>query len=222
MTRRGSADFRCARCRMLRGLCLCDLFPSPRIETRTRVALFIHRIEDRKPTNTGRLAVECLANSEVLVRGFPSEPTPAFVPPSGTVPVLLFPHPEARPLTELAGSPSAVTLIVPDGSWRQASKVRQRVPGLRDVACVSLPKEADSRYQLRREANDTGLATMEAIARALGILEGIDVRIALERVFTAMVERTLVSRGTLGVANIETPLPPGFRPHDFRIARHRA
>ena len=219
MSRRGSADFRCARCRMLQGLCFCALFPSPRLETRTRVALFIHRIEDRKPTNTGRLAVECLANSEVIVRGFRSAPTPAFVPHRGSIPVLLFPSTDATPLTELVGAPSPFTLVVPDGSWRQASKVRQRVPGLRDLPCVSLPREADSRYQLRREANDVGLATMEAIARALGILEGPEVRAELERVFLTMVERTLVSRGTLGVTNLETPLPPFFQANDFRSRR---
>ena len=180
---------------MLDWFCVCALFPSPKLETRTRVVLIIHRYEHRKPTNTGRLAVECLENSEVLIRGHESSPSAPFVAPEGTDAVLRFPHVGATPLLDLPRTDRPLTLIVPDGSWRQASKVRQRIPGLRDLPCVFLPKEAASQYRLRHEAHDTGLATIEAIARALEILEGPEVRSALERVLHAMVERTLWSRG---------------------------
>ncbi len=71
-------------------LCLCAVLP--RIETRTRLVLVIHRYEDRKPTNTGRLATESLVNSEVVVRGHESRPTgPIWLPP-GAQPVFLFPE----------------------------------------------------------------------------------------------------------------------------------
>ena len=40
----------------------------PRLLTRTGLMLFIHREEVKKPTNTGRLAADCLVNSEVVVR----------------------------------------------------------------------------------------------------------------------------------------------------------
>jgi DTW domain-containing protein YfiP len=105
-----------------------------------------------------------------------------------------------------------VTLIVPDGNWRQASRVRQRVGGLRDVPCVSLPAGAPSRYRLRAEAHDTGLATIEAIARALGLLEGDNgprVRDTLALVFAAMVDRTLWSRGMLRTADVTGGVPAG-------------
>ena len=65
-----------------------------------------------------------------------------------------------------------VVLIVPDGTWRQASKVKRRVPGLTGVPCVSVSGEARLRYRLRAEAHAHGLSTIEAIARAMGILEG--------------------------------------------------
>jgi DTW domain-containing protein YfiP len=197
---------------MLGGLCVCPLMPRPRIETRTRLVLVIHRYEDRKPTNTGRLAVECLANSETIVRGHESRPTPPFVCAPGTQPLLLFPHEDATALTEVAIPSAPVTLVVPDGNWRQASKVRSRVPGLRDVPCVSLPVGAPSRYRLRTEAREDGLATIEAIARALGHLEGErgqPVRDALERVFRAMVDRTLWSRGAARTASVAGGIPDG-------------
>ncbi len=61
---------------------------------------------------------------------------------------------------------------------------------------MSIEREAPTMYRLRHETRDGGLATIEAIARALGVLEGGHVRSALEKVFRAMVERTLWSRGS--------------------------
>ncbi len=209
---------------MLGSLCVCALMPTPRLATRTRLVLVIHRFEDRKPTNTGRLAAECLANSDVIVRGHEFEPTPPFVSDPASRPLLLFPCEGALSLDELpdqVASDLPITLIVPDGNWRQASKVRNRVPGLRDVPCVSLPAGEPSVYRLRAEAHETGLSTIEAIARALGRLEGPHVRRALELVFHAMVERTLWSRGLIATAAVTGGIPAGTLQHDPRIAPSR-
>jgi len=216
VTRRDNGEFRCARCRMLGPLCVCALIPSPRIHTRTRLALIIHRYEDRKSTNTGRLATQCLANSDVFVRGHEEAPSPAFARDPSSRAVLLFPHEDAELLTAPSPGDPPLTLIVPDGTWRQASKVRRRVPGLRDVPCVSLPPGAPSAYRLRSEAHETGLATIEAIARAMEILEGAHVRRALELVFRAMVERTLWSRGQCGAEDVTGGVPAGVMRHDPR------
>src|SRR5271155_4889676 len=106
-------------------LCVCPLIP--RVVTATRVLLVVHRFELRKPTNTGRLALECLPNSELLVRGGAGEAGPRVAPAAGSRLVLLFPHDDAIPIERLAPSREPVTLVVPDGTWRQASKVRRRV-----------------------------------------------------------------------------------------------
>lgn len=214
MSRRHNAHLRCPRCRMHGSLCVCALFP--RIETRTRLVLVIHRIEARKPSNTGRLAAECLTNCQVLVRGHASTPSAPLAPDPASQSLLLFPHDDAVPLERFFASSLPVTLIVPDGTWRQASKVRQRVPGFRDVPCVSLPPDEPSIYRLRAEAHDHGLATAEAIARALGILEGPHVRRALEHVFRAMVERTLWSRGEIATEDVTGGVPEGAMRHDPR------
>ena len=107
-----------------------------------------------------------------------------------------------------------VTLVVPDGTWRQASKVRNRVAGFREIRCVSLPMEQPSIYRLRSEAHEHGLATIEAIARAMGHLESMAVRHEIERVFRAMVERTLWSRGDLDTAEVTGGVPAGAMRHD--------
>lgn len=214
------AASRCERCRMHSSLCVCSLVP--RIETRTRVLLFLHRAEARKTTNTGRLALIAMANSEVIVRGRADERNDALHLHSDTRPLLLFPHDDAVPLRAVASvrdDDRPVTLIVPDGTWRQASKMRSRVAGLRDVPSVSLPVGEPSIYRLRSGAHDFELSTIEAIARALHILEGDTgpaVEAVLLHVFRAMVERTLWSRGEYEAQDVTGGVPEGVLRHDPR------
>ncbi len=219
---------------MHQSVCVCSILP--RIETRTRVVLVIHRLEVRKTTNTGRLGTMCLPNSETVVRGHEArasgahqgtrdsgvrethEPEPRATWPAGSQPLLLFPFEDAVPLTDYAESARPVTLFVPDGNWRQASKVRRRLRGMESVPCVSLPKGERELRRLRVESRDDGLATIEAIARALGILEGQAVEDALLFVFRAMVERTLWTRGDIATEAVTGGIPEGAERHDPRGA----
>jgi DTW domain-containing protein YfiP len=88
------------------------------------------------------------------------------------------------------------------------------VEGLADAVCVTLPRGAPSRYRLRAEAHEEGLATAEAIARAYGILEGPDVQRAIEAAFSAMVERTLWVRGRVLTEEVTGGIPEGVVRHD--------
>jgi DTW domain-containing protein len=212
VSRRANAALRCERCRLHQSLCVCALIP--RIETRTRVVLVIHRFEDRKTTNTGRLAIECLPNSTVLVRGQENRQAAPFVPVAEENTLVLFPYRGAPALVEYAGAHKPVTLVVPDGNWRQASKMYRRVPGLRELPCVSLPTGPPSLYRLRSEAHAQGLSTIEAIARALGVLEGPKVQNALEQLFLATVERALWARGRIATASVTGGIPEGAKRHD--------
>ncbi len=211
MSRRDNRANRCGLCLMHMSLCVCPIVP--RIETRTRLVLVIHHTEIRKPTNTGHLGAACLVNSEVHVRGREGAPSPP-IEWGDSTPLLLFPHEGEAEV--LAPMPGPVTLIVPDGNWRQASKVRARVPGLRNVRCVTLPPGPPSIYRLRSEPHPAGLATIEAIARAMGILEGAHVQEALEHVFRTMVERTLWVRGALATDEVTGGIPEGASRHDPR------
>ena len=209
MSRRANVGQRCQGCMMHMSLCICALIP--RLETKTRLVLVMHKAEKRKPTNTGHLAAKALVNSETIVRGIEGKPDPEVTWPAGSEPVLLYPAEDAKPLQRCA---HPVTLIVPDGNWRQASKVRQRVRGLRDVRCVTLPSGAPTSYRLRSESQPNGLATIEAIARAFGILEGAHIQAALEAIFRTMVERTLWIRGSLPTAEVSDGIPEGVTKHD--------
>jgi DTW domain-containing protein YfiP len=203
---------RCADCRLHRSLCLCALVP--RLETRTRVVLLVHQLELRKPTNTGRLAARCLAGSTVVVRGGgePADPSAAWA--DAVTPLVLFPDAEAEPLERWRDHAHPLTLIVPDGTWRQAARARRRIAGLANIPCASLPPSAPSLYRLRRASRPGWLSTLEAIARALGILEGPEVEAALLHILRVMVDRTLWSNGRLPGADVTGGIPSGAVAHD--------
>ncbi len=203
------------------GLCLCATLP--RLVTRTRIVLVMHRVEHRKPTNTGRLALACLPSAELVLRGLQtgagadgraSGSLEALEPGGETEPLLLFPHEDAVPLTARPSGAKPVTLVVPDGTWRQAAKVRARTPGLARMPAVTLPPGPPSRYRLRTEAHLSFVSTLEALARALGILEGPEVQRALEGVLDAVVHRTLWVRGEITDEEVHGGLPPHAQRHD--------
>lgn len=203
---------RCTRCRLHTDLCACDLLAS--IPVSTKVLVVAHWAEVRKPTNTGQLAVACLQGATLCLRGREGIPNDPVVWDSGGTPLLLFPGPDAIPLdvwrAERVNTPP-VTLVVPDGTWRQAKRIRRRVPGLQNVQAVKLLANQGSDYRLRRAHLDDRLATMEAIARALGILEGPSVEEHLTRAFRAVVDRALWSNGRLTTAEVAGGVPDGAR-----------
>jgi DTW domain-containing protein YfiP len=198
-------------------LCICALVP--RLATRTRLELIVHCREERKPTNTGQLATRCLERSHISIVGDRDRPLGLAPVGADEQPLLLFPADDAVPITQFAASERPIVLLVPDGTWRQASKMRKRIPGLATVPCVTLPDTGPSNYRLRAEVHAGGLATFEAIARALSILEGPHVEVAMLAVFRVMVERTLWLRGALRDDEVTGGIPPAAIERNPRSTR---
>ena len=149
---------------------------------------------------------------------------PAPVVRTGELPLVLFPASHAVPITRYIGAPQPVALIVPDGSWHQARRLQERGP-LSRHACVTLPSLGPSEYRLRSEPQSGGLATVEAIARALRILEGDGgeaISDAILHVFRVMVERTLWFRGKLHDHEVTGGVPAAALADDPRGAATRA
>ena len=189
---------RCPRCILLVHSCLCaEIEP---LTVATRVVVLRHRKEAHKTTNTGRLVPLMLPGSEIRAFGERHDVLDAagFADPARNT-LLLYPSADARALQHEDGAARPVTLIVPDANWRRAFKLNARERALAGLPRVFLPEGARSKYLLRRHPDPRYLATFEAVARALGILEGPVVQAHLERVFALMVERTLRSRGRLAV-----------------------
>ena len=184
-------------------LCICALIP--RFDLATRLVLVMHKREEHKPTATGPLALLALPNSELRVHGHQEAPLDfGDLDAAGRRTLLLFPGEAATPLDAdfVARDPRPVTLVVPDGNWRQAARMGKRLPGLAHAAMVRLPEGAPTRWGVRRELHEQGLSTFEAIARALGVLESPAVQAGLEELFDLMVQRTFLAKGSAGPADI--------------------
>jgi len=172
----------------------------PRLAVRTKVALVIHRHELLRSSNTGMLAVRALVNSEVRIRG----ESRAMLDLSDLLSsyyrsLLYYPSSDAVELTSelVAVDPRPIQLIVPDGTWRQARKIHSRHPELKGVLRVKISTPHDSSYQLRAQSRPEGMATLLAVAVALGIIEGEAVALQLVQLYQARVARTLGARGLL-------------------------
>ena len=183
--------------------------------TRSRVVLVLHQSEARKSSNTGRLAVRCLPNSLVVAHGrLPDSAGEGRLLVTGPpypwqdgqgAPVLLFPDENARPIEEWRASHEAVTLIALDGTWAQAARARRRLPGLLDLASASVPT-GPPLHRIRDDPRPGRLGTLEALGRALGVLEGGHVQAQLEAILAKAAQR--LRHGRLG----QTPgLPPQYR-----------
>lgn len=202
---------RCPRCRLHAELCLCSA--CPRIDLGTRVVVVMHAQEFDKPSNTGRLASLCLPNSEMRLRGVYQGPALSL---DGLVDdeyetwmLALSDRSEELTPAVVASAKKPVRLVVPDGTWAQASRtasmLARKLPA--NVRHVKLGLGKPSEYRLRTEHLAEGLATFEAIARALGMLEGEAVQTQLENLFRLMTDRVLYMRGKLSAEDVRGGIP---------------
>jgi DTW domain-containing protein len=196
MGTRSKRSDRCRQCRLHIHLCICGAIP--RHDLATRLILVMHRREWSKPTATGPLALAMLANSELRIQGYREEPLDfSDLDTPGRRTLLLYPG-EGAPLLSrelLAQDPRPINLVVADGTWSQAARMGRRLPGLGHATMVRLPEGKKTAWGVRKECRPEGLATFEAIARALGIIESVEVQESMEGLFKLMVARTLQARG---------------------------
>ncbi|HTM18849.1 MAG TPA: DTW domain-containing protein [Kofleriaceae bacterium] len=178
---------RCPRCFLQLHLCLCaEVRP---IDNRTHVVVLRHWLESGKNSNTARIAALALARCSVhdLGRDLPAEQVDRLATP-GTW--LLFPD---GPALTTAPSPPPARLLVLDGSWHQARHMRQKLHGLRGLPVLCLPPAPAPVERLRRPPRQGALATIEAIAAALALLEGEAPAAALRDLYALQVTRSRIS-----------------------------
>ncbi len=187
----------CLKCFLNSSLCICSLLPT--LDLKTKISLIIHAKEMKRTTNSGRLALHCLTNSELRIRGESKQSLDLsdLLEPSYHS-LLFYPSEDAAELTMdylrlISNKP--IHLIVPDGNWRQASKVQTRHPELKNIPRVMLKRPNLAKFHLRAESSEFGMSTLEAIAHALGLIEGPLVGEELLKVYNAKLERTLLGRG---------------------------
>jgi DTW domain-containing protein YfiP len=187
-------------------LCVCSLVP--RIAHATRVVLVVHPHEWERPSNTGRIAVLALQRAELSIwdRAIWDRGADASVLlREGHRHVLL--HPSGPPLAPRGDAP--VSLLVPDGTWRETSRIVKRLAHLPHLERASLV--AAPRAGLRDAPRPGHLGTGDAIAEALRALGEPDAATQLANAVRMMKERSLWVRGKIGHEQVRGGIPLDVR-----------
>jgi len=176
LARGGFKRERCEGCRLLPSHCLCALRPA--VPTRAGVCLLMADIEPLKPSNTGWLVADVVADTFAfgwartqtdpallaLLRDpqwqayvvFPGE----YAAPQRVV--------QALPPCDPATGPRPLFILL-DGTWSEARKIFGRSPYLDHLPVLSLALEQASRYRLRRSRRDDHFCTSEVAALCLAL-----------------------------------------------------
>jgi DTW domain-containing protein YfiP len=166
----------CPRCALPLPACLCRWITP----THNRVELLVlqHPQEAQHAKGSMRLLQLSLANSRCVVgEHVPPAVLAGLLQPAVAcgqapqLPVLLFPADDNTPATAPpCAGPGSLLLL--DGTWRQARRLLQANPLLQALPRWALPAPPPSRYAIRRAHRPQQRSSLEAACLALGQLEG--------------------------------------------------
>jgi DTW domain-containing protein YfiP len=179
----------CYRCWRAKILCLCGHVRV--VENPVEVLYLQHPNERTVPFNTARLAHLSLARSR-LVHGLRFDGTKAvqdLLRRKERVGIL-FPSAKALDLREAPAD--LETLVILDGTWREARKILHLSPSLLELPQYAFVPEKPSNYRIRKEPKDEFISTIEATVTALRILDGDASKYGeLLELFDRMVDRQI-------------------------------
>jgi DTW domain-containing protein YfiP len=180
-------DGRCDRCLQQVAHCACALIPT--IPSATHFLIIRHWKERRKPSNTGRLVDYALPNSMLVDYGAPGETwDPSVLDLTNAA--LLFPS-EHGPRCTVAPD----TVVVIDGSWPQARKLVNKLPGLKELPRLTVAPHGSDRTRLRTPPIANGVSTIEAVASALDWIDGPSSGEPLRTLYDRIVKGAVAARG---------------------------
>ncbi len=173
---RGSGAGRCAGCRLMPSHCVCALRPA--VPTRAGVCLIMGDIEALKPSNTGWLVADLVADTAAFgwSRTAVDPALLALLADPQWQPLLVFPGEfvqacrvvSAIPQVDgpAAGSKRPLFVLL-DGTWSEARKMFRKSPYLDALPVLSLHPGQVSGYRLRRAAHGHHFCTAEVAALCL-------------------------------------------------------
>lgn len=167
----------CATCLRPQPTCICQWIVP--LHTAVDVLILQHPLEVSNAKGSARLLHLSLTGS-MMVAGevFDHGALHALLNDGGRTPVLLYPESidAAAPAPALEpvclASPSALRLVVIDGTWRKSRKMLHLNPLLQGLPRLALQAMPASHYRIRKAHAPDQLATLEATAYALMRLEG--------------------------------------------------
>jgi DTW domain-containing protein YfiP len=194
--RRAGHANRCINCRINYHFCVCSELASTKVNS--LVSLVVHVSELSLTSNTAQFVEKMIPeSSKIFIRGSVNEPfapEPILERPGRAL--FLFPDENSQELNAEFKEkyPGPYHLIVPDGSWNQAKRVKKREEKFDDIPTVRLPAGLIGEYKLRKAPQPEWVSTYEAVAYAMGILENKKCEEHMLVFFRKWVQATLNSR----------------------------
>ena len=179
LARGGPKGERCAGCRLVPSHCLCGL--STAVPTHAGVGLLMADTEPLKPSNTGWLIADVVADTFAFgwARTEVQPGLLALMADPQWQPYVVFPGEFVAPervVNELvlrAGAEPALQkrplFVLLDATWPEARKMFRKSPYLDRFPVLSLAPEQVSRYLLRRSRRDDHFCTSEVAALCLDL-----------------------------------------------------
>ncbi|MDO9315870.1 MAG: tRNA-uridine aminocarboxypropyltransferase [Burkholderiaceae bacterium] len=179
LARGGFKRERCAGCRLLPSHCMCALRPA--VPTRSGVCLLMADIEPLKPSNTGWLIADVVADTFAFswARTETDPGLLALLSDPQWQPYVVFPGEYVEPervvhCVEQADAPREQTrkrplFILLDATWSEARKMFRKSPYLDHLPVLSLKPDQLSQYKLRRSRRDDHFCTSEVAALCLNL-----------------------------------------------------
>lgn len=200
---RGSRAERCPNCRIQPAYCLCAW--RPRVEAKAAMCLVMHDVEALKPSNTGWLIADVVADTFAYgwLRTEVDERLLALLDDPQYQPYLVFPGEFVEParvtheVQEEEGKRPLFILL--DATWPEARKMFRKSPYLERFPVLSLLPEQLSRYRLRRSKRDDHLCTAEVAALCLGLAGDEQAAAALDAYLDVFAERYLAAKRHIAV-----------------------
>ena len=220
LARGGFKRERCAGCRLLPSHCLCGLRPA--VPTRSGVCLLMADTEPLKPSNTGWLVADVVADTFAFgwARTATDPGLLALLADPQWQPYLVFPGEYVAPGRVVhAVAPAAIhrvaagredtgqsqgdkrpLFILLDATWSEARKMCRRSPCLDHLPVLSLQPALASQYRLRRSHRDDHFCTSEVAALCLHLAGDHRAEQTLQAYLDVFTHHYLQARNQLPVA----------------------
>jgi DTW domain-containing protein len=187
LARGGPKGERCAGCRLVPTHCICALRPD--VPTRAGMCLLMADIEPLKPSNTGWLIADVVADTFAFgwARTEVAPELLTLLSDPQWQPYVVFPREfadDTRVVHDVIHEANKRPLfILLDGTWDEARKMFRKSPYLQNFPVLSLQPEQLSRYKLRRTQSEAHLCTAEVGALCLDLANDTQAAQALNDYF---------------------------------------
>ncbi len=185
---RGSKVIRCDICLLPVNACICADKPEP--QASCAVLFIMYKGEYYKPTNTGRLIADVVAENYAFVwhRTEPDADLLALLSNPKYQPIIIFPHEYAEP-ARCIPKPEDKTDKIPlfiflDGTWREARKMFGKSPYLDKFPVLGVSPEISSNYLLRESTREFQHCTAEVGINVLDLAGEVEAASALAKYFS--------------------------------------